>query len=272
MTALSFIFFDLRKVVLTKKNAHMLFKNQLYMLTILTTIWIVTQLAFKNEYLKIGFFWSALSPIALFAPGLIFSAKNQEEKYNQSYFNLFWGMLFSPILYPTLTWIFFGKSFVNNYEAYFKDVVVAVYFPLAFVFILQATKLNLLLRTYLTKNRINKLNIGFVAILTYIFLGTSMLKINFSTLPHSELILCFMLGLFFNPILFLISRLIAQVSNTDSENRAYESIGHVFKNVALAASLLNFYYPQAILPMAVILLSHAFSLMLMPYIKRIFLL
>ena len=217
-------------------------------------VWLVAHFILRNESLRLGFFWAALTPTALFVPTLI--TKNiDSEQFEISTQFLILSMIIMPAPALLMSNLFFEQAIPLNLRTYLTDVILVTTIPILLVFVLtKIPNLQKLLKLMSLK-LVHISNMFLVGTLSYIFLGTAILKLNFGTLDLNEQIAVVAMSVAFNFLIyFLIPIFLKKL--VDVEYFQSMRVCLSVRNVAIAGSLLLFYRPQSVLAIVGIFLSH----------------
>lgn len=223
-------------------------------------IWLFSYFIFENVSIRIGFFWAALSPVALFVPGFLGKKVKSEEQTHS------FGILISSIFLFLISAFYMSQLFFKDHidipiRNYFIDTSIAILIPLSIVLILKQIAYFKNFFEKISNQVINLTNFWIVGLLTYIFLGTALLKMNYATLTHFELVKLIIVSILFDFILFGIIKLTSIGIKLKKFKKSYE-LSLSLRNVALAGGILLFYSPQSVLPIAGIFISHGLFLSL----------
>lgn len=255
MSVLSLCRIDFETFKLVPKNrAPHLAALFVHYLIVSSLVWVAAHFLFENESLQLGFFWASLSPTALFVPTLI--TKNIQSKDYEIAIQF---LILSMILMPPIAWLmsflFFGQALSINLKTYAIDLFLVTTAPIAIVLLLTKVKLFKKVMMAINLKTIHVLNLLLVGLLSYIFLGTALLKLNFRTLSFAEqgTIVLFSLGfdfLIYFGVPFFLRRLV--------DKEYFQSLRTCIsvRNVAIGGSMLLFYRPQSVLSIVGIFISH----------------
>lgn len=205
--------------------------------------WFLAKLFLTDESFILGTVFSSLCPIALVAPNF---AKLHKSDEPLTY--LF--MIFSMLIFP---FILFPLNQSPQFKAVLIDALLLVFFP-----ILIASSLNLLLpRLSIKLKKIaTEFNMFAIAFLAFIYLGSSISKLNLEYTPIKEIfgiitVLAFQdFGVYFLARFILGNIFEAKIANA-------LAISLSMKNIAVAGGVLLFIDPKASMASALGFLVHA---------------
>lgn len=217
-------------------------------------IWLVAHFILINESLQFGFFWAALTPTALFVPTLLTKNIDSEEFEVSTQF-LILSMIVMPMPALLMSTLFFDQLIPLNLRTYLTDIVLVTTIPILLVFALSKIPNLQKILKIMSLKFIHISNMFIVGMLSYIFLGTAVLKLNYNTIDLNEQIAIVFMSVFFNFLIYFISPIfLKKLVGVDYFQTLRVCLS--VRNVAIAGSLLLFYRPQSVLAIVGIFISH----------------
>lgn len=215
--------------------------------------WFFAKALIVESSLFFGVIFASICPIALVAPQFTKMHKGDEDL---SVILMMLSMALFPIM--TMTLLQFSERSVHI-RPIFVDMCLLLFVPVFLSELIKKLDVLFFKETLIPvwRSRAGEINMISIAMLTFIYLGASVSKINLNYTPWSELFAVAAIVFFQDFGVYFLASFITKKLFSPAQAKAL-SISIAMKNLALSGTVLLFYDPKASLASAIGFVAHAF--------------
>jgi predicted Na+-dependent transporter len=214
--------------------------------------WLLSKFLFLEQALDYGIFWASLCPIALVAPQF---TKNQRGDVNFSFSLMIGSAILFPLAAVAMNFLYFPHFARFQIVSQLRDIIFISTIPTILALVIQRVIPLQILSP--TKKAVPYVNMLLIGLLSYIYMGAALQKLNLHLNSLLPLLTAFSLALLLDFGVYFTLPYLLKPLTISHERKIALRVSLSMKNVALSGGILLFEFPLSTLASSFVFGAHS---------------